>query len=367
MNKMNGDLIWKKQLDDNPHSVIKQSIVEHANNFYVGLSLKDGVEETSFRGSVISINAHTGVQNFKFYTLPENKNRETRWYSGGSVVGKSVVLDANLKTLYFTTGELLTAPGAVANCLTFLNDTASGKNGCYPPAVYHSSLVAIDVKTGTHKFSFRNEAYDSWVQSCKTNLNCPPSPVPYNEFTHSPFTSDSSVTCGQMTGVVWNYDTSMKMQRWSTQVGNGGYKSGTGIGAATNGGYIVTTSVNKDKRPYAMVDGTTTTAGFWSLLDGATGQVIWQTPDLSGHSVYSSVLISNDIVVAPSLDEQGHIYMLDINTGRPRSIIRTGAPVLHNPLISGSVMIVGSGKYTGYSTSENNAMSGVSAFAFSTN
>ena len=79
LNRLNGQLLWKTQLDSHPLAVLTQSPVVFNGVIYTGVS---SVEEAAaanpaypcctFRGSFMAVNANTGQILWKTYTTPDN-------------------------------------------------------------------------------------------------------------------------------------------------------------------------------------------------------------------------------------------------------------------------------------------------------
>ena len=115
--------------------------------------------------------------------------------------------------------------------------------------------------------------------------------------------------------------------------------------------------------------------GIWAALDVKTGKVLWQTPDPShnlplkgdiDHTTWGSDLgpgffaiamgpltISNGVLFAGSLDQEGHMYALNAATGDVLWSFASGGSVMSAPSIADGVLYWGSGYFTGF---ENDAV-----------
>ncbi len=95
INKNNGSLLWKTQVDNHPDAIVTQSAVVYGNKVYVGVaSLEEATAANpfypccSFRGSMVCLDAGTGKILWKTYTAPEGKG-----FSGNAVWGSTPVID----------------------------------------------------------------------------------------------------------------------------------------------------------------------------------------------------------------------------------------------------------------------------------
>jgi len=61
--------------------------------------------------------------------------------------------------------------------------------------------------------------------------------------------------------------------------------------------------------------GNDTNYGFWSALDAATGEILWQTPNPASAPAMGPVTSANGVVYGCSLDTNGYMYAIDAATG----------------------------------------------------
>ena len=114
-----GELVWQHKADDHPNATVTASPAWHDGTLYVAVS---SLEVTSaadatyecctFRGSVQALDAVTGVQRWKAYTVPEPPRESGRTRAGTRVLGPSgapvwntPTVDAARGVLYVGTGE----------------------------------------------------------------------------------------------------------------------------------------------------------------------------------------------------------------------------------------------------------------------
>ena len=93
----------------------------------------------------------------------------------------------------------------------------------------------------------------------------------------------------------------------------------------------------------SLLEGRTVDYGFWSALDAATGEILWQTPDpIAGNVNQGPVTVANGVVYACSLDVGGDMCAMDAATGRccgvlpQRGSCNTGAAVVNGTVYWGS-------------------------------
>jgi polyvinyl alcohol dehydrogenase (cytochrome) len=82
---------------------------------------------------------------------------------------------------------------------------------------------------------------------------------------------------------------------------------------------------------------------FWSALDAATGQILWQTPDPQEAIDTGPVTGANGVVFACSMDPQGYMYAFDGLTGDILWDFASGGSCNSGATISGGMVFWGSG------------------------
>ena len=133
-----------------------------------------------------------------------------------------------------------------------------------------------------------------------------------------------------------------------TQVGPGGLTGGLQWGSATDGRRIYVADSNSGHQPHTLITngqptGPTVTSGFWSALDAATGQILWQTANPTGGETPGAVSGANGVVFGCSLDPAGHMYALDAATGAILRDFVSGGSCAAGASISAGTVFWGSG------------------------
>src|SRR5208337_1612455 len=179
LNAENGTQVWKLKVDEHPFARITGSPKWYRDRLYVPVSSVEEVPSNdpqysccTFRGSVVALDAETGKQIWKSYTIREkpditgkNKSGITMYGPAGAAVWNSPTLDLQRHTLYVGTGDAYTAPAARTS----------------------DSILALDMVNGAVRWARQLTVGDGWNFSCTSNKeNCPSEPGPDLDFGSSP-------------------------------------------------------------------------------------------------------------------------------------------------------------------------------------
>jgi alcohol dehydrogenase (cytochrome c) len=151
LDQKTGKLAWRTQLEDyhNGYSITG------AARYYDGLvftGMSGG--EFGIRGRVYALDAKTGNEVWRFYTVPGPNdvggdtwpNDDTSYLHGGATVWQAPAIDPDLGMLYFSTG----------NAGSWRGDRRPGDN------LFTSSIVALDYKTGKYRWHYQQVHHDLW-------------------------------------------------------------------------------------------------------------------------------------------------------------------------------------------------------------
>jgi polyvinyl alcohol dehydrogenase (cytochrome) len=153
-----GRLIWKTQVDKHPQARITGGLVLQGDQLFVPIS---SLEEASgndshyecctFRGSVVALEASSGNQIWKTYTIQEapkpvkkSSNGTQLWAPAGGAVWNTPTVDVERGELYFGTRNAYTAPAAPTT----------------------DSVMALDLKNGRILWWRQVVEHDAWVIGC---------------------------------------------------------------------------------------------------------------------------------------------------------------------------------------------------------
>jgi polyvinyl alcohol dehydrogenase (cytochrome) len=322
-----GHRLWTRALDSHPGAILTQSPVVYAGVVYQGLSSQEegmaaigGYQCCTFRGSVVAVDARTGRQIWKTYTVPDNGGA-VGGYSGGAVWSGTPAVDPARHRVYVTTGNNYEVPDSAKACQVAGGTAAQ----CLDPGDHINSILALDIRTGAIVWATGTGRFDDWNASCIPGFppgNCPQNPGPDWDFgdgvhlftVHTGGGERHLVGAGQKSGEYWAVDADTGAVVWSAAIGPGGNNGGIQWGSATDGQRIYVAEANSAHQPYQLADGSTVTSGSFAALDPATGRILWQVADPSGGVDTAAVSTAGAVVYAGSLT--GRMFALDALTGK---------------------------------------------------
>ena len=326
VDKHTGDLLWSSKVEAHPASIITQSPVVFGNRVYVGVSSLEelfAVDPSypccTFRGSLVALDANTGEIVWKTYTAPDIEG-----YSGNAVWGPTPAVDPQRGSVYVTTGNNYTVPEDVLECVAANDGDPDAVAACISPDNHFDSVMALDLATGEIKWATRALPFDAWTVACLFGgENCTSPSGPDLDFGEGPalFTVHDGgqprelLGAGQKSGQYWALDPDTGDVVWVTKAGPGGVLGGLIWGSAVDGERVYVANGNTARLPWDLVGGEPVNYGFWSALDAATGEILWQTPDPQGFVNQGPATVANGVMYACSLDVDGHMYAMDAATG----------------------------------------------------
>jgi polyvinyl alcohol dehydrogenase (cytochrome) len=201
-----GEMVWKVHVDDHPRALVTAAPKVFEGKVYVpvasgeeGASVNPNYACCTFRGSVVALDASTGRQIWKTFTIAEepkqvgkNTNGVARWAPAGGGVWNSPTIDTKRRVLYVGTGDAYTEPAAKTT----------------------DAIIAIDLASGKIVWSVQDTENDAWLVGCngaKVPENCPKSLGPDHDFGSSPMLKTLAngrtiLVAGQKSGNVWAHD-----------------------------------------------------------------------------------------------------------------------------------------------------------------
>ncbi len=153
-----GTPVWKVHVDDHASARITGGVRFFEGRVYVPVaSSEEGAggnpayECCTSRGSVVALDAGTGKQIWKTYTIPEvpkptakNAAGTQLWGPSGAGVWNSPTIDPRRRALYVGTGNAYSAPAAPTT----------------------DAIVAMDLDSGRILWSAQGTANDVWLAAC---------------------------------------------------------------------------------------------------------------------------------------------------------------------------------------------------------
>jgi quinohemoprotein ethanol dehydrogenase len=157
LDQATGRIAWKVQIEDYREGYS----ITGATRYYDGLvytGMSGG--ERGIRGRVYALDAKTGREVFRFYTIPgpgdigaetwpmndPDPYKANVYLRGGGTVWQGVAVDPELNMIYFSTGN------------------ASPWEGTLRPgdSLFTASILALDAKTGQYRWHFQQVRHEIW-------------------------------------------------------------------------------------------------------------------------------------------------------------------------------------------------------------
>jgi polyvinyl alcohol dehydrogenase (cytochrome) len=278
---MTGRLLWKVGVENHPSARLTGSSVLHRGRLYIPVSSSEegagslpDYECCRFRGSVVALDAATGRQVWKSFTIPEepqpfrkNARGTQLWGPSGGAIWSSPVIDEARNVLYVTTGN----------------------NYSDPPTATSDAFVAMNLETGRILWSHQVTARDAYVSACRLTdkTNCPEVNGPDFDFAASPIlvslpNGRRALVAGHKSGNVYAVDPDREGARlWETRVGEGGSMGGVQWGSAADqqNVYVALSDLGRVMLTYTQfTDADRNRGGGMFALRLTDGARVWHTP-----------------------------------------------------------------------------------------
>ncbi len=312
-----GKLIWKAHVDPHPAARITGSPVFYNGRLYVpvssgeeGAAIDPKYPCCTFRGSVVALNARTGKQIWKTYTIPEAPHLTGRrnaagtplWGPSGAAVWSPPTIDAKKHVIYVATGNSYSDP----------------------PSSYTDAIIALRMSDGKMLWRRQLTADDLWNIACVApgKVNCPPNPGNDFDFGSPPILRKLPggrriLIAAQKSGVVYGLDPDHDGKIvWKSRIGKGGPLGGIEWGGAASGKVAYFPLSDWDpNNPEA--------GGGLFALEAATGERVWYAPPpmpACAKQVGCSAAQSAPPTLIPGVvfsgSEDGHLRAYDTKTGK---------------------------------------------------
>jgi polyvinyl alcohol dehydrogenase (cytochrome) len=310
LNARTGALLWKTRVDEHLYSEITGTPQLHAGRLYVPVS--GGAEQVAaanpvfgcctFRGSLAALDAASGKQLWKTYTISESaKQTEHGWGPSGAALWSAPTIDLQRKALY----------------------AGSGVNYSDPPTSTSDAILAFDLEGGRLLWSRQLQPGDVFNFGCTTEkrVNCPAKPGADADIGAPPILRSIGgrkrlLIVGAKSGMVYGLDPDRAGAIvWETRLANGGPQGGIMWGAAAD-----------DHVAYFAVSdwdpGKPEAGGGITAIEIATGKKLWSVPAAKPACAGSAgcsaaqpapVTLIPGVIFAGSLD--GHVRAYDARNG----------------------------------------------------
>ena len=275
-----GALVWKTKIDQFPVARVIGSPVLHNGRVYVGVA--SGEESAAavptyeccrFRGSLVALDAATGAQVWKTYTVEEPKPTRKNaagtqlWGPSGAPIWSTPVVDPVRNALYVTTGN----------------------NYSDPTSATSDAFMALALDTGRVLWTRQMTPTDAYNAACRLSdkTNCAVSNGPDYDFAASPILTTLSdgrrlLLAGQKSAVVHALDPDKNGAIvWQTRIGRGGTAGGVQWGSAVDNAniYVALSDVKRVPLTYSTTtDADPNEGGGMFALRLSDGGRVWTVP-----------------------------------------------------------------------------------------
>jgi polyvinyl alcohol dehydrogenase (cytochrome) len=324
-----GKLLWKVHVEEHFAAMITGTPLLHNGVLYVPVASSEEVlpglptyECCTFRGSVVALDAATGKQIWKTYTIDEtphptkqSKTKAQLYGPSGASIWSSPTFDEKSGAIYVATGD----------------------NYSDPPTATSDAVLALDHKTGKILWSKQLTPNDTYNNGCDSpfKTNCPDKGGPDFDFGQSPMlvslaNGRRALVIAQKSGVAHALAPDRQGEvLWQTRVGAGGALGGSQWGSAADREHMYVAV--SDLKIKGVVMDKTATQGYRLQLDSnqggglyalslATGEKVWSAkPSSCGDRKNCSPAQSAAVTVIPgavfSGSVDGHLRAYSASTG----------------------------------------------------
>ncbi|MBV8188721.1 MAG: PQQ-binding-like beta-propeller repeat protein [Alphaproteobacteria bacterium] len=300
-----GALLWKVKVDPHRAARITGAPALHDGVLYVPVSsieeafaARADYECCTFRGSVVALDAETGAELWKSYTVPDpplptkrNSVGVQQFGPAGAAVWSAPTVDAAKGALYVATGNAYAQPAADGS----------------------DAVIALELGTGRRLWQRQLTAGDAFVVGCSRLVpNCPDDPGPDHDFGQSPILKTLGdgrrvLVIGQKSGVVHALDPDRQGEiLWQVRVGKGGTLGGSQWGSAADDANVYVAISDVRFLPSRQLD--PNAGGGLHAIDLSTGAVKWSVPPVPcGERPLCSPALSAAVTALPGVVLSGGV------------------------------------------------------------
>jgi polyvinyl alcohol dehydrogenase (cytochrome) len=273
LNAATGALIWKTRADDHPLAVITGSPKLESGRLYIPVSGRDesiaatnpAFECCTFRGSIVALDARTGMRIWQAYTVGEtsqptgqNKAGAKTWGPSGAAVWSSPTIDLQKKAIYAGTGV----------------------NYSNPPTDTSDAILAFDMDSGRLLWKRQFTEGDGYNFACvgQDKTNCPRDPFIDADFGNSGMlrtiaSGKRVLVASDKSGMVYALDPDNQGRiLWKRKIAAGGVNGGTMWGGASDDQGVAYIGISD------FTAGKPEIGGGLVALRMLTGEQLWMTP-----------------------------------------------------------------------------------------
>ncbi len=305
INLETGELMWMTKVDEHPNATTTAQPVLHKGVIYQAVSSLEEAAAAdpsytccSFRGSVVALDAVTGEEKWKSYTIKEEPKQVGVSSAGlpifapsGAPVWNSPAVDEQRGLLYMGTGGNYSSPS---------QDTSD-------------ALLAMDMKNGEIKWSRQTTKGDAWNVACfpfiPSHANCPKEDGPDVDFAagmiHVVVGKQEMMVGAQKSGDVYGIDPLTTKIVWQQKPGRGGNQGGINFGLAADGSTVFVPVADYDDGLLPIEDAR---PGLYAF-NAFTGEPLWSNPteNVCADREHCDPGISAPVTALPGIVFAGHL------------------------------------------------------------
>lgn len=321
-----GEVLWKAKVDDHPLARVTGAPQLYEGRLYVPVasfeeaaSSNPKYECCTFRGSLVALDAASGKQIWKTYTIPDQPHRTRRtpggtqlWGPSGAAIWSAPTIDPKRGLVYAGTGD----------------------NYSDPDAGFPDAVMALALDSGKIAWAHKVQTGDRWNLACISGdkVTCPKGAGPDLDFgssliLHTLANGKQVLLAGQKSGVLHILDPEREgAEIRQIRLGKGGVLGGIewGFAADSEKAYVSVSDLDFN-HPEA--------GGGLTAVQIATGEKVWRVappkPACLGErgcsaAQPSAVTAIPGVVFSGSLDGHLRAYaagdgkvLLDLDTRRP--------------------------------------------------
>ena len=275
-----GELLWKVHIDDHPRAKIVGAPQYFDGRLFVpltdaeeGPAMNPQYECCSGRGALVALDAASGKQIWKTYTIAEEPHPVSKnsagariWGPSGASIWSAPTIDVERKVIYAGTGDNFSEPGSKTS----------------------DAVLAFDLQTGKLLWSRQLTEADVFNMACvgPSKASCPEQAGPDFDIGASPIlvklaNGKRALLVSQKSGIAHALDPDKNGEiLWQVRVGRGSALGGIQWGSASDGTnmYVAVSDIGFLKMGFGagqklVVD--PKAGGGLFALDAATGKKVW--------------------------------------------------------------------------------------------
>ncbi len=308
-----GELLWRVRVDDHPHAKIVGALEYYEGRVFVpvtaaeeGPAMNPKYECCSGRGALVALDAATGKQIWKTYTIAEEPRPVSTssagvrmWGPSGASIWSAPTIDVERNVIYAGTGDNFSPPATPTS----------------------DAVLAFDMRTGKILWTRQLTAADVFNMACvgPSKASCPQEAGPDVDIGASPIlvklaSGKRVLLVSQKSGVAHALDPDKNGEiLWQTRVGRGGALGGIQWGSASDGenmyvalSDIAFTQAEIGTGKKLVVD--PKVGGGLFALNAATGEKVWAAaPPACGDRPFCSPAQSAAITAIPGVVFSGSV------------------------------------------------------------